>query len=298
MSSTPLSRFNGERHEPAGPPLAIELPTEAASSSRRLDRAPARLIQTSRLTRLVLRLLVPAIAVLIWQLTSSSASSRGFHLPAPGQVISGFQQLWANGSIQAAIPASLIRAGLGLGIGLIIGIFFGTLNGLLPLFEELFDSSFQIARVIPFIALVPLFVVWFGIGQEMKIILIALACVFPAYINTYAAVRLVDPKLIEAGRVFALRPIAITLTIILPAALPSILVGVRYAMAVALLALIVAEQVNANAGIGHIVYVAEAALRIDLMICGILIYAVLGLAADVLMRLIERYSTPWLDRSK
>nr|WP_255631474.1 ABC transporter permease subunit [Caballeronia sp. dw_19] len=181
-------------------------------------------------------------------------------------------------------------------LGLVIGLTFGLTNGLLKLSEELFDSTLQIVRVIPFIAVVPLFLVWFGIGETLKLVLISLACVFPVYINTYAAVRLVDHKLVEVGQTFNISRLRIVLQIILPAALPTILVGVRYAMSTSLLALIVAEQVNSNAGIGHIIYLASNALRIDLIMVGIVVYAVLGILVDIFMRAVERFSMPWLAR--
>jgi sulfonate transport system permease protein len=258
-------------------------------------RKPLRLTGPARA---VLKTVVPVLVVVGWQLGSARASSASFSLPSPSQVLLGFKELWQNGSIEAAIPASLARAGLGLLFGLAIGIFFGVLNGLFRTFEDLFDATFQIVRVIPFIALVPLFIIWFGIGEQMKIILIALACAFPAYINTYAAVRLVDNKLVEAGQTFAMSRTAIVVQIILPAALPSILVGVRTAMGVSLLALIVAEQVNSPTGIGHIIYVASSSVRIDLIMVGIIMYAVLGLLVDILMRLVEHYSMPWLEEAR
>jgi sulfonate transport system permease protein len=263
-----------------------------------VEQSQRKLARLTKPGRVTLKILVPVLALAGWQLASVKASSTSFSLPSPTQVLAGFKELWQNGQIEAAIPASLSRAGLGLLFGLAVGIPFGVLNGLFRSFEDLFDATFQIVRVIPFIALVPLFIVWFGIGQPMKIILIAMATAFPAYINTYAAVRLVDRKLVEAGKTFGLSRAAIIARIILPAALPSILVGVRSAMGVALLALIVAEQVNSSAGIGHIIYVASNSLRIDLIMVGIIMYAILGLLVDILMRLIERYSMPWLDRAR
>ncbi|WP_213765534.1 ABC transporter permease [Caballeronia sp. dw_19] len=246
--------------------------------------------------RPVLRVLLPLLIIIVWQFTSSLAGHTGFQLPSPLDVLAGFQELWHSGDIQSAIPASLARAGAGLALGLVIGLTFGLTNGLLKLSEELFDSTLQIVRVIPFIAVVPLFLVWFGIGETLKLVLISLACVFPVYINTYAAVRLVDHKLVEVGQTFNISRLRIVLQIILPAALPTILVGVRYAMSTSLLALIVAEQVNSNAGIGHIIYLASNALRIDLIMVGIVVYAVLGILVDIFMRAVERFSMPWLAR--
>lgn len=246
----------------------------------------------------VLRALVPLLALLAWQLSSDLAQSGGFELPTPTEVFRAFQELWSSGDIQAAVPASLGRAGAGFAFGLVIGGFLGIANGLFRLSEELFDSTMQIVRVIPFIAVVPLFLVWFGIGEEMKIILISLACTFPVYINTYSAVKLVDRKLIEVGETFAMSRLQIILQIIIPMAFPTILIGIRYAMSTSLLALIVAEQVNSKSGIGHIIYLASNALRIDIIIAGILMYAVLGICVDVVMRIVERVSVPWLERRR
>ncbi|MFC9763966.1 ABC transporter permease [Rhodococcus jostii] len=248
--------------------------------------------------RFGLRALIPVLVLLAWQLSSSAAAEAGFQLPSPTDVVAAFGELWSNGDLQRAIPASLSRAGTGLAFGLIIGLALGVLNGLFRISEELFDSTMQIIRIIPFIAVVPLFVVWFGIGEDMKIILIALACSFPVYINTYSAVRQVDRKLTEVGHTFALGRTQIILQIVLPAALPTILVGVRYAMSTSLLALIVAEQVNSKNGIGQIIYLASNSLRIDLIMAGIITYAVLGILIDVVMRLIERFSMPWSEAGK
>lgn len=243
------------------------------------------------------RLLIPLLVIVIWQLTSSVVSEHGFQLPSPTEVLQGFVELWQGGDIQSAIPASLARAGTGLVLGLGIGLVLGIANGLFRIAEEMFDSSMQIIRVIPFIAVIPLFVVWFGIGEEMKIILIALACSFPVYINTYSAVKLVDQKLIEVGETFGMNRLNIILQIIIPSAFPTILIGVRYAMSTSLLALVVAEQVNSKNGVGHIIYLASNALRIDLIMAGIIIYAVLGIIVDITMRLVEFYAMPWLNRS-
>jgi sulfonate transport system permease protein len=268
-----------------------ELPRENAHKEKRFPGSIA-------LARRLLRGLIPFFVVIVWQISSYTASNGGFQLPSPSDVLNGYVELWKNGDIQNAIPASLFRAGTGLFFGLIIGLILGVANGLFRISDELFDSSMQIIRIIPFIAVVPLFIVWLGIGEEMKIVLITLACAFPIYINTYGAVKLVDRKLIEVGQIFGMTRPQIILQVILPSAFPTMLIGLRYAMSTSLLALIVAEQVNSKNGIGYIIYLASNAIRVDLIIAGIIIYAVLGILVDVIMRLIEHYSMPWLNRSK
>lgn len=243
--------------------------------------------------RNIVRFLVPAVILAAWLIGSSAGWLSSQTLPSPGEVADAFAELIGTGDLQAALPASLGRAAAGLFLGLVIGIGFGLLTGLSRLSEELLDSTFQIVRLVPFIALVPLFIVWFGIGEQPKILLITLACIFPAYLNTYAAVRNADGRLVEAARTFGLTPAEITFQVLLPAALPGVLVGVRYAMGVSLLALIVAEQTNSRAGIGYLIFVASGAMRIDLIVACVLIYAALGIAIDVVMRVVEKAALPW-----
>ena len=243
--------------------------------------------------RNVLRAAVPATVILVWQILSTTGVIDQLLFPSPLTVIEGLVHLVRSGALADAIPASLARGVTGLALGLVIGITCGAIAGLFRIGDELLDANFQIIRAIPFIALVPLFVLWFGIDEQPKIILITLACIFPAYVNTYSGVRHVDPKLIEAGKVFGLNRAQLIWRVILPMARPSILVGIRYAMSTALLALIIAEQLNSRNGIGTIILNANSALRIDLMISGILIYAAIGIMIDIFMRIVERKSMPW-----
>ncbi len=168
--------------------------------------------------------------------------------------------------------------------------------GLWRIGEEIFDAPLQMLRTIPFIALVPLFITWFGIDEPAKVIVIVAATIFPMYLNTYAGVRGIDPKLIEAARIFGLDDRQTAIHVILPTALPSILVGLRYAAGVSLLALVVAEQINAHSGIGYILNNANMNQRSDIIIAGIIVYAALGILTDLTMRLIERVALPWRPR--
>lgn len=244
-------------------------------------------------SRNLLRALAPVLVLVIWNVLSVSGIISQRLFPSPLTVLEAFWDLVVTGQLKSALAASLARGVTGLVIGVTLGIAAGTLAGLTRIGDELLDSSFQIVRAIPFIAVVPLFVLWFGIDEEPKIILIALACIFPAYVNTYSGVRHVDPKLVESARLFGLRGSRLVTQIVLPSALPPILVGIRYSMSTALLALIVAEQLNSQNGIGTIILTANSALRIDIMVAGILIYAALGVLIDIGMRIVERRSMPW-----
>ncbi len=262
---------------------------------QKLFTKPQQTLASARLfaSRNLLRFVLPAVALAVWQIGSATGFIHSQTFPSLGEVVSAFAELIDTGDFQAALPASLFRAGAGLGLGLLIGIVFGLWTGLSRLAEEVFDSSFQIIRLVPFISLVPLFIIWFGIGEAPKILLITLACVFPAYLNTYAGVRNVDGKLVEAARTFGLSPLEITWQVLLPASLPGVLVGIRYAMGVSLLALIVAEQTNSRAGIGYLIFVASGAMRIDLIVACVLVYATLGILIDLIMRAIEKLALPW-----
>jgi sulfonate transport system permease protein len=242
----------------------------------------------------LLRGLGPLLLLAAWQITAMYGVIPPEILPAPLDIVAAFRELIARGELQAALEVSLARAGLGLAIGGITGLVLGLFAGLWRIGEALFDAPLQMLRTIPFIALVPLFITWFGIEETSKVVIIAAAVIFPMYLNTYAGVRGVDPKLIEAATIFGLTPRQTMRHVIIPTALPSILVGLRYAAGVSLLALVVAEQINAQSGIGYILTSANMAQRLDLLIAGILVYAALGVTIDVVMRAIERTSLSWM----
>lgn len=240
-----------------------------------------------------LRALVPIGLIIIWQIASATGFVEPSVLPSPLMVIQAFAELIATGELQVAIPASLHRALTGLALGAGTGLAVGLFAGLWRLGEELFDAPLQMLRTIPFIAMIPLFIIWFGIGESAKVALIYGATIFPVYLNTYAGVRGVDPRLIEAAKVFGLNPQQISLRVILPTALPSILVGVRFSAGISLLALVAAEQINARSGIGYILNNANQNQRTDVIIAGIVVYALLGILIDLVMRWIERLALPW-----
>jgi sulfonate transport system permease protein len=239
------------------------------------------------------RVASPLALLLLWELAVDLALVPRQVLPAPSQVITAFGELIETGELQRALPASIGRSLAGLAIGGSIGLVVGLFAGLWRIGEEIFDAPLQMLRTVPFIAAVPLFIIWFGIDEPVKIIVILAATVFPVYLNTYAGVRGVDPKLIEAATIFGLSYPRIIRHVILPTAMPSILVGIRYAAGISLLALVVAEQINAHAGIGYILTNANTNQRSDILIAGIIVYAVLGILTDIIMRLVEAAVLPW-----
>lgn len=266
----------------------VELPTR--------ERARAAALNWPRIRSRSLRMGVPVAIIVLWQLVSSLQLIAPETLPPPTVILAALKELVADGELQSAIGVSLARAATGLAIGGGIGLIAGLFAGLWRVGEEIVDAPLQMLRTIPFIALIPLFITWFGIGEGAKIAVILAATIFPMYLNTYAGVRGVDPKLLEAASVFGLSSRQVAWRIILPTALSSILVGLRYASAVALLALVVAEQINAQNGIGYILVNANQNQRADIIIAGILVYAALGILTDLIMRGLEHAALPWRPR--
>ena len=264
--------------------------------TRRYDKVKARRSLTSgwgRTPQLALRFVAPVVLLVLWQVSSSQGWVSPFKLPAPTTIIDAYRELWETGDLQAALPISLRRAGTGLLIGGTAGLVLGVLAGLSVTAERSYDAPLQMIRTIPFIALVPLFIVWFGIGETSKVALIIGASIFPVYLNTYHAIRGIDRKLLEVGRTFEMSRWETIRLVVVPLAMPGILVGWRYAAGTALLGLVAAEQINTQAGIGYILNTANQFQRTDIILAGILVYAVLGLVVDGIMRGLERLLLPW-----
>jgi sulfonate transport system permease protein len=188
---------------------------------------------------------------------------------------------------------SLQRMAIGFAIGGTIAVLLAVLAGLSRLGENAVDPLMQMLRTLPLFGLIPVFIVWFGIGELPKIALIALGAAIPLYLNTFAGIRQVDGRLAEVGQVLGLRRRELIWHIVLPGALPQVLVGVRQSLGVAWLALVVAEQVNANAGLGFIISQATQFLRNDMIFVALLVYCLLGLLTDAIVRLLERRALTW-----
>ncbi|WP_329374568.1 ABC transporter permease [Streptomyces sp. NBC_00669] len=246
-----------------------------------------------RALSLGLRLLGPVALVLVWIWASASGTLSPSLLASPRQVLSAFKELWTSGQLGDALSVSLTRAGLGLLIGASAGLVLGVLTGFSRLGEELLDSSMQLLRTIPFLSLVPLFMVWFGIGETARVVLIAVATSFPMYVSAAGGVRNTDRKLVEAMRSFGMGRLALVREVVLPGALPALLSGLRLSMTLSVIALIAAEEINSTAGIGYLMSTAQEYSRTDILTVCILIYALIGLVADGSARLLERLLMPW-----
>lgn len=242
---------------------------------------------------LLLSWLAPVLLVIVWEALAQAGWLSPQVLPAPSKVIRTAFKLVTTGTLLNDLGVSLLRAAAGFALGAAVGAAFGILVGFSRIAEATIDRSVQMIRAIPFLASLPLVIVWLGVGEAEKIFLVALGVTFPIYINTVLGIRQVDPKLLELGRVQGLSSIQLISRIILPGALPSILTGVRYALATAWLALVVAETIGAQSGIGFLAMDAREFLRTDVIILTIVIYALIGIAADAIARLLERRLLAW-----
>lgn len=237
--------------------------------------------------------LVPIGLILVWQFLSQIGLMPTRILPAPTQIVEAAIQLTLSGELLRNVAISLYRALVGFLIGGSIGLTLGILNGISPVAERFLDSSLQMIRNIPHLALIPLVILWFGIGDPARIFLVSLGVFFPIYINTFAGIRSTDSKLLEMGEVYGLRSAELFWQIILPGALASMLVGLRYALGLMWLTLIVAETIAANSGIGYMAMNAREFMQTDVVVLSILLYALLGKLADSIVRRLERLWLPW-----
>ncbi|HEY4250398.1 MAG TPA: ABC transporter permease subunit [Roseomonas sp.] len=272
----------------SGQAIAAIVPASARPVPARRPRVPPqRRLAKGR------RFLVPVLLVILWQLAASTGLISTRLLAPPAAIVAAAWDLTASGELPYHLLVSLQRVAIGLTIALSAGVSLGLLAGLSKLGEDAVDATLQMLRALPFLALVPLFILWLGIGEATKIALVALGATFPIYLTLFGGIRGVDPKLLEAGRILGLDRGGLIRHIILPGALPQALVGLRYALGTAWLSLVVGEQINATAGIGFLVMDAREFLRTDIILVGLLVYALLGLGADQLVRTLERRALAW-----
>lgn len=232
--------------------------------------------------------IIPILFIIGWQWFGSPNT-----LPTPMQVLAGAKRLYLDGTLMNTIWISTKRAFIGFFIGGMIGFLLGLVNGLSPLMSRLLDTSIQMIRTIPHLALIPLVILWFGVDESGKLFLVALGVAFPIYLNTYHGMRNVDKGLIEMGKVYGLKGISLFWQILLPGALPSILVGVRYALGIMWMSLIVAETIASDSGIGYMATSAREFMQMDIVLLSIILYAFLGKLSDFIASLLEKKWLSW-----
>lgn len=278
--------------------MSIENVTAGATASSRTALRSDGEVRRARRDKALgwVRLASPLVVLALWQLGSAAGLIPQDKLPAPSLIAEAGWEVLRNGTLIDAVLASSQRVFLGLLIGIVVGIGLGLLVGLSKVSDAIIDPNMQAIRALPLFGLIPLFILWFGIYETPKVLLVALGTIFPLYLNTSAAIRQVDPKLLENSRVLGFSRLQTIRDVVVPSATPQILVGLRQSLAIAWLSLIVAEQIAATDGLGQLINNARDFLRTDVIFFGLIIYAALGLITDAIVRALERYTTRYQVR--
>jgi sulfonate transport system permease protein len=238
----------------------------------------------------------PLLVLASWELFSRLGVISEQVLPSPAAVLLAAVDKTLHGGLLRHLGVSAFRALAGLVVGGSVGLLLGLATGLSRSLQLLIDGSLQMLRAVPALALVPLVIVWFGLGEGAKLFIVAITVLFPVYLNTFHGVRSVDPQLIEMARVYGVQGFALYREVIFPGALPSILVGLRFALGMSWLVLIVAETLGASEGLGYVAMNAREFMQMDVLVLTIVLWALLGKLADLLARRLERALLPWQPR--
>ncbi len=239
------------------------------------------------------RLITPIALVAVWEGAARTGLLSPDKLSPPSAVLEAAWRLTADGSLGEHLLESVERALLGLLIGGLLGLALGSVAGLLRLGDDLIDPTVQAARMLPHLGLIPLLIIWVGIGESLKVSLVALGAFFPIYLNTYAGIRDIDERLVEAARTCGLSAWERIRHVVLPGAMPSLFLGVRLAFASGWLSLVVSEQVNGQSGLGFMMMEAREFAQTEIVVLGLVVYAVLGLLSDLALRAGERKVLSW-----
>jgi sulfonate transport system permease protein len=236
----------------------------------------------------------PLAILLIWQALADAGILSTTAAPAPTVIAQTGWHLWQQGVLGPDLEISLLhRALVGFALGLGLGVIAGVLGGLLRSGEYLLNGIVQIFNTIPILAILPVMIVWFGIGEKPKILIIAFGAFVPIYLNLFAGIRSVDQRLVEMARTTGAGTWRLVTRVMFPGALPGVLIGLRFALAYSILGLVAAETVNANSGIGFLITNGQTYMQPDQVWVGLVIYAILGLLADQFVRLLQRVLLRW-----
>jgi sulfonate transport system permease protein len=274
--------------------LSLALQDDALPSARAVRRGVvAALNRQGRGARIIRRTASPIVILVAWQLSAWLHIIDIRFAASPSIVATTFGHLIANGVLERNLLISLTRVAIGFSLGATAGFVLAVISGLFRLGEDVIDPPIQMLRTMPILALAPLFILWFGIGELPKVLIIALGAFYPIYLNTFAGIRGIDNKLIEAAQTLNLNRLGVIRHIIAGGVLPSLLVGIRYSLGISWLVLVVSEQLNASSGIGYLMTTAETFFETNIVFVGLMVYALLGLSTDLLVRFIERKVLTW-----
>lgn len=267
----------------------------APLSTKTLEKSAVPIAWKSLLSDWGTGAIIPVVTIVLWQLAGSTGLISAQFLPTPLSIARAFTGLLVTGELTHHLGVSMGRAGVGFLIGGVLGLLFGVLTGLFRSVEYVLDPSVQVLRLVPHLAIAPLIILWFGFGEMSKVVIILTGSFFPLYINTFMGIRNVDNKLFEVSRVLGFSPYQRLRRLILPAALPGILLGLRLSLAVAWIGLVVAELIGSQSGIGFLINEAKQNSNTEVVFVGIIIFAIVGKLIDSLFRIIERKFLFWRD---
>lgn len=235
----------------------------------------------------------PVLLLAVWSIGSAVGWLDPRVLSAPWTVVTTTGDLLADGRLQSNLLTSTQRAAAGLGLGIVLGVVLALLAGLSRIGEAVLDGPIQIKRAIPSLALLPLLILWLGIGESMKVTTITLGVFVPIYLHTHNGLRTIDSRYVELAQTVGLSRWEFVRKVVLPGALPGFLLGLRFAVTAAWLSLVVVEQINSTSGIGYMMELARTYGQTDIIIVGLVLYGVLGLLSDGAVRLIQRRALTW-----
>lgn len=267
-------------------PAAVSATVGSPQVRRRRRLSPGKRLPATRF-------LGPALLLALWAAASAAGQLDPGAIPAPWTVLETGVHLWTDGTLPTDILTSLQRAGSGFAIGLAAGIALALGSGLSRTGEALIDGSVQLNRAIPTLGLIPLFILWLGIGETFKIAIIAIVVYIPIYLNTHAALSGIDSRFVELAEVQGLSRYAFIRRIVIPGALPGFFVGLRLGVTGSWLGLVVLEQINATSGLGYMMFQAQNYGQTDVILVGLVVYGIFGLISDSAVRLIERRVLSW-----
>ncbi|MET4046634.1 MULTISPECIES: ABC transporter permease [unclassified Rhodococcus (in: high G+C Gram-positive bacteria)] len=235
----------------------------------------------------------PVLILGLWSISSTYELIDTRMLPAPWTIAGTFLDLWTTGTLVGDIATSLQRAAIGFGLGLAFALVLSLLAGLTRVGDTLIDGTVQLKRAIPTLGLIPLLILWLGIGESFKIVIIALSVFVPIYINLVAALQGIDHRYVELAQVLRLNRTQFIRQVVFPGALPGLFIGLRLAVNISWLSLVVLEQINATSGLGYMMFQAQNYGQMDVIVVGLVIYGVFGFVTDTIIRTIERKALSW-----
>ncbi|MFJ4279108.1 ABC transporter permease [Streptomyces massasporeus] len=267
-------------------PLAPLAEEEIRQVRRRRRLAPGKRLPATRLVG-------PAAVLALWSTASAAGLLDPGAIPAPWTVLETGSRLWTAGTLPDDILTSLQRAATGFSIGLVVGILLALASGLTRTGEALIDGTVNLNRAIPTLGLIPLFILWLGIGETFKIAIIAIVVYIPIYLNTHAALSGIDSRFVELAEVQGLSKLQFIRQVVIPGALPGFFVGLRLGVTASWLGLVVLEQINATSGLGYMMFQAQNYGQTDVILVGLVVYGIFGLISDSAVRIVERRVLSW-----